>query len=57
MLLFKKPDYNAELESLKKAQKMLDDNYEKKIVSQEHYIKKSQEFREKIEKLEGKINN
>ncbi len=56
MLLFEKKDYNAELESLKKAQQMLDENYEKKVVNQEYYIKKSQEFREKIEKINNKIN-
>ena len=56
MLLFGKKDYNVELEGLKKAQKMLDDNFEKKIVNRDYYIKKSQEFREKIEKLEKKLN-
>ena len=57
MILFGKKDYNAELESLKKAQEMLDKNYEKNIINRDYYIKKSQEFRDKIEKLEKKLNN
>jgi len=57
MILFGKKDYNAELESLKKAQEVLDKNYEKNVINREYYLKKSQEFREKIEKLERKINN
>ena len=56
MIIFGKKDYNAELESLKKAQEMLDQNYEKNIVNRDYYVKKSQEFREKIERLEKKIN-
>lgn len=54
-MLFEKKDYNAELESLKKAQEILNQNYEKKVVNQEYYIKKSQEFKAKIEKIESKI--
>ena len=57
MILFGKKDYNAELENLKKALEILDKNYEKKVINQEYYIKKSQEFRAKIEKIERKINN
>ncbi len=56
MILFGKKDYNAELESLKKAQELLNQNYEKKVVSQEYYIKKCQEFTEKREKIERKLN-
>lgn len=56
MILFGKKDYNAELESLKKAQEILDKNYEKKVINQEYYIKKCQEFTAKREKIEKKLN-
>lgn len=56
MILFGKKDYNAELESLKKAQEILDKNYEKKVINQEYYIKKCKEFTAKREKIEKKLN-
>lgn len=56
MILFGKKDYNAELESLKKAQEILDKNYEKKVINQEYHIKKCQEFTAKREKIEKKLN-
>ncbi|MGN0974271.1 MAG: hypothetical protein ACI4OT_05960 [Bacilli bacterium] len=56
MILFGKKDYNAELESLKKAQEILDKNYEKKVINQEYYIKKCQEFTAKREKIEKRLN-
>ena len=56
MILFGKKDYNVELESLKKAQEILDKNYEKKVITQEYYIKKCQEFTAKREKIEKKLN-
>ena len=56
MILFGKKDYNAELENLKKALEILEQNYEKKVINQEYFVKKSQEFRAKIEKIERKTN-
>ncbi len=48
-----------ELEHLKKAMTMLQQNYEKKMISSEYYVKKNQEFMKKKEKLEKElgINN
>lgn len=53
--LFSKQNYEAELESLLKAQEILDERFKKKQVSNETYSKKSLEFMKKREKLEKKI--
>lgn len=45
-----------ELEHLNKAIAMLQQNYEKKIISSEYYLKKNQEFLKKKEKLEKQLN-
>ena len=51
-----KEQLEHELESIRNAQKALDERLEKKQVSNEFYSSKSMEYREKIEKLESKLN-
>ncbi len=53
--LFKRQDPKTELEGLERAQRILDERYEKGQVLPEVYAKQSMQFREKREKLEKKL--
>lgn len=48
-------DPRKEMEGLIKSRDMLNERFEKKQVSNEMYLKKSEEFRKKIEKCEKRI--
>lgn len=55
--LFKsKTSKERELEHLNKAIALLYQNYEKKVVSSEYYLKKNEEFLKRKEKLEKELN-
>ena len=55
--LFKsKTSKQRELEHLNKAIALLYQNYEKKVVSSEYYLKKNEEFLKRKEKLEKELN-
>ena len=60
MLLFdlfkSKTSKQQELDHLNKAIAMLHQNYEKKVVSSEYYLKKNEEFLKRKEKLEKQLN-
>ena len=53
--LFMRKDPKNELEGLQRAQKILDERYERGQVLPEVYAKQSMIFREKIEKIEKKL--
>ena len=53
---FKKQKPKTVIEGLDRAQKLLDERFEKKQVSIEYYQKQSMEFRKKREKYEKKLN-
>lgn len=54
---FKSPERKQqELDHLNKAIDMLYQNYEKKVISPEYYLKKNQEFLKKKEKLEKQLH-
>ena len=54
---FKSPERKQqELDHLNKAIDMLYQNYEKKVISSEYYLKKNQEFLKKKEKLEKQLH-
>lgn len=53
---FKKQNPKTVIEGLDRAQKFLDERFEKKQVSIEYYQKQSMEFRKKREKYEKKLN-
>lgn len=53
---FKREDPKTIIEGLDRAQKLLDERFEKKQVSLEYYQKQSLEFRKKREKYEKKLN-
>ncbi|MEG2283510.1 MAG: hypothetical protein RSB99_02655 [Bacilli bacterium] len=55
MGLFTREDPKTILEGLNKAQKLLDDRYDKKLVSPEVYRNQSLEFMKKREKYEKKL--
>lgn len=61
MIFFnKKEDKNKlkiEFDSLQKAQKLLDERYEKKAISYQMYQAQSIEFSKKIEKLRKKLGD
>ena len=52
----KREDPKTIIEGLDRAQKLLDERFEKKQVSLEYYQKQSLEFRKKREKYEKKLN-
>jgi len=54
-MLFKKEDPKTLLEGIKKAQKLLDERYEKGQVSPEIYQKQSSEFAKRREKYLKKL--
>ena len=53
---FKREDPKTVLEGIDRAQKILDERFEKKQVSLDYYQKQSMEFRKKREKYERKLN-
>lgn len=53
---FKREDPKTVLEGIERAQKILDERFEKKQVSLDYYQKQSMEFRKKREKYERKLN-
>ncbi len=53
--LFKREDPKNVLEGLDRAQAMLDDRYQKKLIPLEVYQKQSLEFRKRREKYEKKL--
>lgn len=53
---FKREDPKTVIEGLDRAQKLLDDRFEKKQVSIEYYQKQSLIFRKKREKYEKKLS-
>lgn len=54
---FKSPERKQqELDHLNRAIDMLYQNYEKKVISSEYYLKKNQEFLKKKEKLEKQLH-
>lgn len=55
MGLFTREDPKTILEGLNKAQKLLDERYDKKLVSPEVYRNQSLEFMKKREKYEKKL--
>ncbi|MEG1495328.1 MAG: hypothetical protein RR047_00585 [Bacilli bacterium] len=55
MGLFTREDPKTILEGLNKAQKLLDDRYDKKLISPEVYRNQSLEFMKKREKYEKKL--
>ncbi len=54
-LLFNRKDPKNELEGLDRAQAMLDDRFQKKLITPEMYQKQSMEFRRRREKYEKKL--
>lgn len=54
-MLFKKEDPKTLLEGIKKAQKLLDERYEKGLISPEMYQKQSNEFAKKRDKYLKKL--
>lgn len=55
MGLFKREDPKTILEGLDRAQAMLDDRFEKKLITPEAYQKQCLEFRARREKYEKKL--
>ena len=55
-MFFQKKDINSELNSLDNALTILKNNYEKKIISHETFVKQAQEIGKKREKYLKKRN-
>ncbi len=55
-MLFQKKDITNEINSLDNALKILKDNYEKKLITHEIFIKQAQEIAKRREKYSKKIN-
>ena len=64
MIFNTKPDFSVmkqdstknAIENLKKAQAILDERYEKKLVSNEEYIRRSNELKEQLDKYSGLLS-
>jgi len=54
-MLFKKEDPKLVLQGIDRAQKLLDERLEKKLISHDLYIKQSTEFNKKREKYLKKL--